>query len=311
MSSKTTLAGLCVLLLASGARAEIVATSGAAVQIAAPPSVELNVLQSDTEIRVFDEQQAVTLSDPLTVDISLPGVYEDPADLTPAVIPAGTQIDSHLVHFDIVFAGTAISAEGTVTFRDRILGVILEDADVDASDFLGATGTAYPPAGLVFRGAELFETDLIEVGCNTVRVEIESFETLDHIRVITARDDGSCDGHQDGEGCSHGYWKQCDSRNKLLALRRIFQWLRAGVLPIANVNRTFGVRFFPNVDLCDATNLNGGGVRKLAREGVAALLNAKHPKIDYPLTPGEVVDLVRKGDADTLAELNELGCPLH
>jgi hypothetical protein len=200
-----------------------------------------------------------------------------------------------------------------VTFDGRILGVIIDDADVDASDFLGAPGTAYPPAGIQFRGAELFENDLIEVGCNTIRVELESFQVLDHVRVITAPNDSSCDEHDEHNGCSPGYWKQCDSSNKLLALRRILQWLRAGVLPIANVNRTFGVKFFPNVDLCEATNLGGGGVKRLARQGVAALLNAKHPKVDYPLTPDEVIELVRKGDADTLERFNEpeLGCPLR
>jgi hypothetical protein len=304
------LVAVVVLLVSASARAEVVSTGGAAVEIAPPPSVEIDVLQSNTEIRVFDERQAVTLGDPLAVNISAPGIYDEPADLTPGTIPAGTVIDSHLIHYDIIFEGAAINATGSATFDGRILGVILGDADVDASDFLGAPGTAYPPAGVQFRGAELDENDLIEVGCDTIRVELESFQVLDHVRVITAPNE-SCDGHDEHEGCSHGYWKQCDSHNKILALRRILQWLRAGIIPFANVNRTFGVKVLPNVNLCDATNLNGGGVRKLAREGVAALLNAKHPKIDYPLTPGQVVELVRQGDADTLEEFNELGCPLR
>ena len=299
------------LLVATSARAEIVSTGGNAVQIAPPASVELDALQSNTQIPAFDERQAVTLGNALAVNITAPGIYDESADLTPGTIPAGTVVSSHLIHFDIIFEGAAIGSTGSVTFRDRILGVILNDADVDDSDFLGAPGTTYPPAGIQFRGAELDENDLIEVGCNTIRVELESFQVLDHIRVITAHEDSSCDGHEEGEGCTPGYWKQCDSSNKILALRRIFQWLKAGVLPIASVNKTFGVKFFPYVNLCEATNLGGGGVKRLARQGVAALLNAKHPDVDYPLSPDEVIELVRQGDADTLEQFNELGCPLR
>ena len=291
------------LVVAASARAEIVSTSGGAVEIAPPPSVDVNVLESDTQIRAFDERQAVTLGAPLAVNISAPGVYDDPADLTPATIPAGTVISSHLIHYDIVFQGVAVEATGTVTFRDRILGVIINDGDVDASDFLGAPGTIYPPAGVQFRGAELDENDLIEVGCDFVRVELESFQILDHVRVITAHDD-PC-----GQGCSPGYWKHCaDGDSK--ARRRIAQFLAAGFSPTAKLNATFGTTFFPNVTLCEGANLNGGGVRKLARQAVAALLSASHPDVDYPLTPEEVIALVRAGNADPLSAFNELSCPL-
>jgi len=291
------------LLVATSARSEIVSTGGSAVQIAPPASVDVNVLESNTQIRAFDEQQAVTLAAPLAVNISAPGVYDDPADLTPATIPAGSVISSHLVHFDIIFEGAAIGATGTVTFRDRILGVIINDADVDATDFLGAPGTTYPPAGIQFRGAELDENDLVEVGCDFIRVELESFQILDHVRVITAHDN-PC-----GQACSPGYWKHCDG-NDAKARRRIAQFLAAGYSPTAKLNATFGTTFFPNATLCEGANLNGGGVRSLARHAVAALLSASHPDIDYPLTPAEVIALVRAGKAGTISDLNELPCPL-
>lgn len=60
------------------------------------------------------------------------------------------------------------------------------------------------------------------------------------------------------------------------------------------------------------------GVRALAREAVAALLNAASSAIDYPLTVDEVIDLVQAalapgGDIEAarayLVELNDLDCP--
>ncbi len=36
---------------------------------------------------------------------------------------------------------------GTVDFGERILAVVTSDASLDASDFLGASGTAYPTLG--------------------------------------------------------------------------------------------------------------------------------------------------------------------
>ena len=300
----TTLTVLSTLLIATSSMAEIVATGGGAVQIAPPPSVVLDALESDTEIRVFNEQQGVTLLAPLAVNITAPGLYDETGDLTPGVIPAGTAVDSHLVHYDIIFVDQALSQTGTVTFRDRILGVILNDADVDASDGLGALVTTYQPAGLQFRGAELDENDIIEVGCDFITLNLESFQTLDHIRVITARNQ-LC-----GEGCPSGFWKQCSGKKTAVVQRRIGQYLEAGFSPNGDVNAAFGTTNLPNVTLCQAENLSGGGVRRIARLGVAALLSASHPDIDYPLTPEEVIARVRSGNVDRLDELTPLPCPL-
>jgi hypothetical protein len=278
------LVGVVALLVAASVRAEVVSTGGNAVQIAPPASVDVNVLESNTQIRAFDEQQAVTLAAPLAVNISAPGVYDDPADLTPATIPAGSVISSHLVHFDITRGRR--SARREPTFRDRS----------SASSTMPTTPlTTYPPAGIQFRGAELDENDLVEVGCDFIRVELESFQILDHVRVITAHDD-PC-----GQACSPGYWKHCDG-NDAKARRRIAQFLAAGYSPTAKLNATFGTTFFPNATLCEGANLNGGGVRSLARHAVAALLSASHPDIDYPLTPEKVIALVRAGKAGTISD---------
>jgi hypothetical protein len=101
------------------------------------------------------------------------------------------------------------------------------------------------------------------------------------------------------EGCTPGFWKN-----------HLSLW-PAPYLPSADFDATFGVDLFnPNITLGTAINLGGGGVRKLARHGVAALLSAAHPGVDYPLTVAQVIAAVQAGDEDTLAAFNELGCPL-
>ena len=67
----------------------------------------------------------------------------------------------------------------------------------------------------------------------------------------------------------------------------------------------------PDITLEQAVNAKGGGVKKLARHGTAALLSAAHPDVAYPYTEAEVIDFVQAGDVDPLAAANELGCPIN
>ena len=107
-------------------------------------------------------------------------------------------------------------------------------------------------------------------------------------------DDGNCVR-------SPGYWK-----NHLDA------WPPSGLSPDDDFDTTFGVDFFsPDITLFDAVNLKGGGIKKVARHGTAALLNASHPAVNYPLSVAEVIAAVQAGDVESLAEFNELSasCP--
>jgi hypothetical protein len=108
---------------------------------------------------------------------------------------------------------------------------------------------------------------------------------------------------QGGEGCTPGYW-----RNHLEA------WPPTGLSPSDDFDTTFGVDFFdPDITLDDAVNLGGGGLKKLARHGTAALLNASHPDVNYPLSTAEVIAAVQSGDVDDLLAFNELSpeCPAN
>lgn len=109
----------------------------------------------------------------------------------------------------------------------------------------------------------------------------------------------TCIIEEDGdEGCTPGYWKN-----------HMENWV--GYSPDDDFDVTFDVNFFtPDKTLDDAVNLGGGGVKKLARHGTAALISAAHPDVHYPLTVDEVITALQAGDSDTLAFYNELGCPI-
>jgi len=104
------------------------------------------------------------------------------------------------------------------------------------------------------------------------------------------------------EACSPGYWK-----NHLSA------WGATGFSKYDDFDITFGVNIFiPDITLKQSLYLQGGAEMSLARQGTAALLNAAHPDVDYPLTVAQVIALVQAGDVNTLEEYNnELVCPLH
>jgi hypothetical protein len=106
------------------------------------------------------------------------------------------------------------------------------------------------------------------------------------------------------EGCSPGYWKN-----------HLNQW-PSSFQPEDSFDATFGVLYNTNLTILEALNSNGGGKRKLARHGVAALLNASSG-MDYPYSAQTVFNMVStildgngEPEASLLAAANSLGCPL-
>ncbi len=118
-----------------------------------------------------------------------------------------------------------------------------------------------------------------------------------------------CDTPGGTQGCTPGYWK-----NHLDA------WPATGYGPSQDFDLIFGVdAFSPNRTLLRAISQGGGGINALGRHAVAALLSASHPNVAYPLTPADVITLVRNavlsGDYEPTKNLldgyNNLGCPLN
>lgn len=144
------------------------------------------------------------------------------------------------------------------------------------------------------------------------------------------------------EGCTPGYWKQC---------QHLDSWAATGYSPNDSFNAVFGVTQYINpknnqpYTLLQVMGLTGEGnctpdttqpncnlkpngnaignmgcdpiSPNLGFHAVAALLNAAHPNVNYGYTAGELTALFRNnlhraGELkDSLAMLNERGCPLN
>ena len=166
-----------------------------------PPSVEWDTYESDTSIRAFDESVVTTLSDDLAVDLTEPGTYNATTGAPgPSSIPSGTAVSSHFLHADRVGrpTGNTPSIAGTVSFDAAIVGVVIFDDALNASDYLGAPGTVYPAPGSVagLRGfdwpAVATSNDEITIAADrrSVTVSLEPRSVLDQVRVLTAATTG-------------------------------------------------------------------------------------------------------------------------
>lgn len=191
--------------LASPAHATITATAGQTVKIAAPPSVAPGALESNTQIFAFDERQSVTLKSPLAVDVTQPGRVHSDSDLTPGTIPAGTRVSSHFLHADPVGSPAPQGSpvwNGTATFDNTIVGIVVLDSTLDNSDGLGAVGTIYP-TGYATRGLEFNGTVYDFVLSNDMKTITVGFAAhlLDEVRVITAAPPAP-----GGGGRTPGFW---------------------------------------------------------------------------------------------------------
>jgi uncharacterized repeat protein (TIGR01451 family) len=167
------------------AGALITSSTGSVIKLASPPpSVALNALQHPTSVHAFDERQGVTLTAPLTVNAVNPGTYSNHSGS--ATIPAGTVVDSHLMHSDPPSQPYTPRRTGSLTFSDIVLGVVSSTARLGGSDaVLGAPGTTYAGT-LTFRGLENSEDKYtISPDRKTVSFDVRTTIVIDEIRVVT------------------------------------------------------------------------------------------------------------------------------
>jgi hypothetical protein len=117
------------------------------------------------------------------------------------------------------------------------------------------------------------------------------------------------------EGCTPGYWKNHTENWEEYSPSTT-------VGSVFNVNSTYASLTFE-----EALRLRGGpgvdgATRILLRAAVAAVLNAAHDGLGYPLRRGQIITMVNEalasGDRQTILEvkdeldrMNNLGCPLN
>lgn len=184
---------MAALPLGAGtAAAFIVNVAAPVVKIPGPPSVLPGVLVG-ADIHAFDERQDFRLAAPLLVDHQGPNLVKTPADANPAWIPAGTCVRSHYVDYDPT--GGPVTASGAVQLEGEIVGVIFRPTTLDASNFLGAAFTAYPPAagaGACLIGANqcgleitVPTQDSFQIAGDVLRMNLVAGSPGDRLRVIT------------------------------------------------------------------------------------------------------------------------------
>ena len=165
----------------SAAFAQIASVGGQMTEIAKPADAQLNVLESDTEIRVWNES-TLTLGSDETVDASGAGTYNNNGDLNGGTISSGTFVSSYMVHFDTE-SNSSTAYSGSVTFDQKILGIFVKDASLDGSDATFGGGTLFYTGNN--RGWESAETFTINVTEYTLEVSGTVSSPMDEYRVIT------------------------------------------------------------------------------------------------------------------------------
>ena len=165
--------------------ASIISWSDSIEKTSEPNDLSLGAYESSEYIRVFDEKQNYVLEEDLYVDlfVTTGGIFDSEDDLTFGTIPAGTHINSHLVHFDPIGYNTTI-LEGSITFDQKIIGVILKLDSLQNSDFLGFADT-FDDGNL--RGLELWGQDWFEISddLKTLSMHLYTNVQLDNIRILT------------------------------------------------------------------------------------------------------------------------------
>ena len=183
MIRPTTFVG-AVALVSVCAHASIVATGGDAVLIGAPASSALGAMESSTVAPCWNEVSTFTLTAPLAVNATVPGMYASVGSLTPGVIPAGTVVSSHYLYSDPVGSGAGLY-QGFMDFDQPVIGVIVLRPELNASDWVGAPGPVY--ADNVARGMEVVSNEFFFLSVSTFRVgfQFNTTSATDDIRVIT------------------------------------------------------------------------------------------------------------------------------
>ncbi|MGH7243164.1 MAG: PEP-CTERM sorting domain-containing protein [Phycisphaerales bacterium] len=179
--SKLSVAALGMTALLSSANGAITAVSGQVTWLGSPPVSCVSGALTGFNAYAWDEQQNITLAT-LAVDMTNnPGTS---AFTIPGLL--GGTYDSHFIHFDGIPG--VISAQGTVTFATKIVGVIYKNVTLDNSDFTcGAFGTTYPTS-YPLRGAVTTIPSFFSINNNVITFNlaaIGSIGEVGQIRVIT------------------------------------------------------------------------------------------------------------------------------
>lgn len=178
-----------MLMLAHQAVADIDFTTVAMTEITAPVSFATGATESSTSIAILDEGITVLASD---VELNVYGVGVHGDNPPPyLVVPAGTRVQSYLVHFDPIGSSFA-TATGAVFFEpgETVIGIQTHTPLLYTTDGpLGHPLAMYPGVFDAFRGFETLpgtDTVTLPPGMGSASFTLFAELGVDHARIITS-----------------------------------------------------------------------------------------------------------------------------
>ena len=146
---------------------------GTFLLVPAPATLGNNAFDDDN-VRAFDELQDLELTDNLIMDVRAPTVASN-------VLAPGSVVSSHYIIYD---PATTQTVEGTVTFDEPVLGIIISNLRFNGTDsLLGNPGTTYS-----IGSQELEDPDFVMINGDTVTYSFRTSSPGDAVRVITGTD---------------------------------------------------------------------------------------------------------------------------
>jgi len=180
----TAIAAAAALSFAGDASA--LTLSGDVNMVFAPASVQADARTNNNKALLFKESSNVALASDMRVEAYLPGLNTT-GTAASRTLAAGRTVNSYFLHADVTGDNTPRHMTGSITFNDKILGVIF--GNFSASDALvGAAGTAYETQdghGLDFSDPN---GDSFRISNNRMRIDFDFYVSgiTDQIRIITA-----------------------------------------------------------------------------------------------------------------------------
>lgn len=220
--------------------------------------------------------------------------------------PDDADVSNSYFTFDFAGFGT-----GKVNVDSLVVGDI-ESIETGGTIKIYSDGTLLASKPIPVTGDHAYATVNIKIAnVDFIKVAMKGSGAVDNIKLTVDETPGE-------DGCTPGYWKNHPTR-----------WAVTGYATTMTVEDVFDVPDAFGLDsdtLMKALSYKGGSdtvaaARILLRSAVAAVLNAAHPKVDYPLTSAEIIAAVneallgKRGDMlhlkDKLDMYNNYGCPLN
>jgi hypothetical protein len=180
------LSAAVVATAAHGGVQGIVSVTGDVVAVEQDGTVVGGGALTSNSIAAVAENRNVVLQAELRVNIINPGLYDQPSDIRRARVAQGTAIDSFLVSIDGGLGRGTVSS-GSITFDRDVVGILIFDESLNASDDLFAPGQIDSPED---RGVELLETgsnEFITLSSDRRTVELQLGDDISLDQVPSAR----------------------------------------------------------------------------------------------------------------------------